>query len=267
MTSNISALLQTAIEEQGYHTTSEYWGDGVILKVYRYKAKKRFGAIGKCLLATIDWTSPSDIRLQPEEHFRKPGTPTILRYDLHDPQSVSKLLYSVATINKAARRLMMYTFTRLAIFWIGLISLLGWGGMRIAAGTAAEKYNRHMQDIVEAKDFEDAQMHIDAILNISYVIEGYPATSIFIETPDENVSKWLDELKAWKTKFKEVDLNKLSSKEVLQVRANMFHQFEKSCRVPFGISIYPYNRICFLWFIFGISTLVIGLILNKEWFD
>lgn len=267
MTTNISALLQTAIEEQGYHTTSEYWGDGRILRVYRSKIRKGYREIGNHLLATIDWTSPSDIRLSPEEQFRKPGTPTILKYDLHDPQSVPKLLCSIATLNKAARRTIMYTFTRLAIFWIGLISLLGWGATRIAAGTAAEKYNRHMNDIVEAKDFEDAKMHIDAILNSSYVIEGYPATSIFIETPDENIQKWLDELKAWRSKFESVDLDKLSSKEVLQVRANLFHQFEKSCRVPLGISIYPYNRICFLWFILALVTFITGLILNRAWFD
>ena len=145
------------------------------------------------------------------------------------------------------------------IFVVCLLVLIVLGTIRIFSSLS---YNRdiggHLKRAADANTIELAKQELSfAIKNIEArgLTSGY--TSIFYQTPDEDLGFWYQNLKASLEELNQIDpkASQLEKTNVLmKLRETLLDEGESvGVTSPQGISIYPHNTIfCVLFLITGI---------------
>jgi len=95
---------------------------------------------------------------------------------------------------------------------------------------------------------------------------GY--TSVFYNTPEDDIGFWFRNLNASLKELKNLSENVTSLEEsnmLIKLRETLLDQGSKKTEVtvPKGMSVYPYNLIFFLFFFLGIAGMIVALIWDK----
>ena len=143
---------------------------------------------------------------------------------------------------------------RKIIFVVSLLSSIAWGATRYAANVFAKRdFTGYLKQAADANTPELAKSKLSAaIAGIEKrgLTSGY--TSIFYNTPDEDLGFWYNNLKA-----SENDLQKLSpnasqleqSNVLMKLRQTLLDHEKNGEAVtcPAGASLYPYNLVMAIW--------------------
>jgi len=139
------------------------------------------------------------------------------------------------------------------LFIVSCLLFLVWGGFRIYK---SYDFNigagGHLKRAADANTVELATKEME--IAISYIesknlTSGY--TSIFIKTPDEDLGFWYTNLKSSLAELKSVNASASQLEKtnlLIKLRETLLDNGEStSITCPEGISIYPYNLLCFIW--------------------
>ncbi|MEZ4195271.1 MAG: hypothetical protein R3B53_02640 [Candidatus Paceibacterota bacterium] len=156
-----------------------------------------------------------------------------------------------------------------ALGFILIIPFLIWGGVRMwqAEISFNVQAGGHMQNAANANSVELATKEMENVVKYfedRHLQPGF--TSIFYNTPEENVGFWMANMRASLDELKQVksDATSLEKSNVLMKLRETLTDKSKSgseISIPQGISIYPHNFIYMLVGVLSTILAVVGVML------
>jgi len=193
--------------------------------------------------------------------------------NLCDPNSQQEFLTELKKAWKHAMKESAWKFFRISTFSLAVAILVIWACIRMSCGEVVNFTRSTVERVYQAGESFDLDTSVkrfdQAIASIN-VDEDTKTTTIFwIEDASENVEIYRNQLIEWRARFAEVAArtNEMPMREAKQECSVLMKEFRDTMPgYPTGLGIYPYNRLMFWMFLFGVAFLGTTLYWNRKWF-